>query len=229
MRKPILSTMSMVVVGVVLLTGPVLATDQKGAPKSNYHELLSRDNSLLLLIDLQPQFALSTHSIDTPTLTTNAVGITKAAKAFGVPTILSTNRASTYGGPFFKEVTAIRPDLTVYDRTAISALADDRVVKEIKGSGRKKIIIGGLWTDNCVMLPALEALKSGYEVYILADVSGDLNDMSHNMAMHRLIQAGAVPVTWIAVMLEWQRDWADTKTAGSVGTIFSEYFASVKK
>jgi len=229
MRKAIVRAISIVVAGVTFLADPALAADQQDTSKLKYQELLSRDNSLLLLIDLQPQFALATHSIDTRTLTTNAVGITKAAKAFGVPTILSTNRAASYGGAFFKEVTAIRPDLAVYDRTAISALADERVVKEIKAAGRKKIIIGGLWTDNCVMLPALEALKSGYEVYILADVSGDLNDASHNMAMLRLIQAGAVPVTWIAVMLEWQRDWADTRTASSVGTIFSEYFASIKK
>ena len=124
---------------------------------------------------------------------------------------------------------AARPDLTVYDRTLISAFDDTRIVKDINATGRKKIIIGGLWTENCVMLPSLQALAAGYDVYVLTDVSGGLNDVAHNMAIQRLIQAGATPVNWIAVMLEWQRDWADTKTAGDVGVIFSESMASGKK
>jgi nicotinamidase-related amidase len=93
------------------------------------------------------------------------------------------------------------------------------VVDEIKRSGRKKIIIGGLWTANCVMLPALSALREGYEVYILADVSGDVNLEAHDRAMQRLVQAGATPITWVALMLEWQKDWAHGATAGKVGEI----------
>jgi nicotinamidase-related amidase len=212
----------------VLLSLCTLTCVHAAQPRTGggYVELLTPDNSLLLLIDLQPQFALATHSIDTHTLTVNATGITKAAKVFGVPTILSTNRASTYGGPFFPEVTAVRPDLTVYDRTLISAFDDQRIVEEIRKSGRRKIIIGGLWTDNCVMLPALTALRDGYEVYVLTDVSGDINQSSHDMAILRLVQAGATPVTWLAVMLEWQRDWANARTAGAVGSIFSESMAN---
>ena len=117
-----------------------------------------------------------------------------------MPTILSTNRASIYGGPFFPEVTALRPDLTVYDRTLISAFDDQRIVEEVRKSGRRKLIIGGLWTDNCVMLPALTALRDGCEVCVLTDVCGDINQSSHDMAILRLVQAGATPVTWLAVL-----------------------------
>lgn len=213
---------------VMLACVPAAFADPPKSPtKNGYTELLTPKNSLLLLIDLQPQFALATHSITTEALTVNAAGITKAAKVFGVPTILSTNRAATYGGAFFPEVTQVRPDLVVFDRTLISAFDDQRIVADIQKSGRRKIIIGGLWTDNCVMLPALTALRDGYEVYVLTDVSGDINEASHDMAIRRLIQAGATPVTWLAVMLEWQRDWANTATAGDVGAIFSESMAGL--
>ncbi len=209
--------------------GVVAAAPSQGAGvPSGYRELLSRNNSMLLLIDLQPQFALATRTIGKDDLTSNAVGIAKVAKLFEVPTILSSNRASTYGGPFFAEITKALPKLAVHDRTVINAFDDADVAKAIREAGRKKRIIGGLWTDNCVMLPALTALKQGYDVYVLADVSGDVDVQSHQLAISRLVHAGAIPVTWLAVMLEWQWDWADTTTAGEVGALFSESMAARK-
>jgi nicotinamidase-related amidase len=188
-------------------------------PGSRYLEPLSPDNSLLLLVDLQPQYAFTVASIDTQTLINNAIGITKAAKVFAVPTVLATISAQSFAGPFFPQVQAVLPGVTPRDRTAINAWEDQSLVDEIRRSGRKKIIVGGLWTDSCVTLPVLSALRDGYEVYVLADVAGDVNQMSHEMAMLRMVQAGATPVTWLAVLLEWQRDWAREETAGAVSEI----------
>jgi nicotinamidase-related amidase len=187
--------------------------------RASYVEPLTPENSYLVLIDLQDMFGLTIGSIDQTALLNNAIGVTKAAKLFEVPTVLATANARTFGGPFFPAVTEVRKDLPVYDRTAINLWEDRRVVDEIKRSGRKKIIIGGLWTANCVMLPALSALREGYEVYILADVSGDVNREAHDRAMQRLVQAGATPITWLALMLEWQKDWARGATAAKVGEI----------
>jgi nicotinamidase-related amidase len=108
------------------------------------------------------------------------------------------------------------------ERTVINAWADSRVRDAVTATGRKKFVIAGLWTDNCVMLPALAALKEGYEVYVVADASGDYDAMSQQLAMERLVQAGAVPTTWLPVMLEWQADWGNSATAGPVAQIMRE-------
>ncbi len=196
-----------------------LAQSATATMRAGYVEPLTPENSYLVLVDLQDMFGLTVGSIDQTALLNNAIGVTKAAKVFNVPTVFATANAKTFGGPFFPAVTEVRRDLPVYDRTAINLWDDQRVVDEIKRSGRKKLIIGGLWTANCVMLPALSALREGYEVYILADVSGDVNAEAHDRAMQRLIQAGATPITWLALMLEWQKDWARVATAGRVGEI----------
>jgi nicotinamidase-related amidase len=203
-----------------LAPAPLLADPAKAAiTRSGYVEPLTPENSFLVLVDLQDMFGLTISSIDQTALVNNAVGVAKAAKVFNVPTVLATANARTFAGPFFAQVTEARQELPVYDRTAINLWDDKRVVEEIKRSGRKKIVIGGLWTANCVMLPALSALAEGYEVYILTDVSGDISRETHDRAVQRLIQAGATPINWIALMLEWQRDWARKETAGKVGEI----------
>jgi nicotinamidase-related amidase len=201
-------------------------TANTAARQVGYVQPLTAENSLLLMVDLQDMFGMTISSIDQTNLVNNATGIAKAAKVFNVPTILASANAKSFAGPFFQQVTQARPDLKVYDRTAINVWQDPRVVEQIKQSGRKKIIIGGLWTASCVMLPALSALGEGYEVYILSDVTGDITaDTQHN-AMQRLIQAGATPVNWVALMLEWQQDWSHKNTAGGVLKIASEHGAS---
>jgi nicotinamidase-related amidase len=220
-----MNTKMILAAALAVVTLPMAAPEAMAEPakvatvRSGYVEPLSSENSFLVLVDLQDMFGLTIGSIDQTALVNNALGVAKAAKVFNVPTVLATANARTFAGPFFAQVTEARKELPVYDRTAINLWDDTRVVDEIRRSGRKKIVIGGLWTANCVMLPALSALAEGYEVYILTDVSGDISRETHDRAVQRLIQAGATPINWIALMLEWQRDWARKETAGKVGEI----------
>jgi nicotinamidase-related amidase len=131
--------------------------------------------------------------------------------------------AESFGGPIFPQIKAAHPNHHTIDRTVINAWSDPRVANAVRATKRKKLLIAGLWTDNCVMLPALSALKEGYDVYIVADASGDPDAAAHELALQRLVQAGATPVTWIATMLEWQGDWARSDTSGSVLTIAREH------
>lgn len=191
-----------------------------GSPaQADIREPLTPQNSAVLLVDLQPQYAFSVHSIDSGKLINNATGLSKAARVFGVPTLFTTINAKSFAGSMFTEVVNARPDVTPIDRTSINALADERVRSAVARTRRKKILVGGLWTDSCVTLPVLSLLKEGYEVYVLTDVAGDVDESSHQMAIQRMVQAGAVPVTWLAVMLEWQGDWANSATAGQVAEI----------
>lgn len=199
------------------------ATMQSAAVSDGIRDPLTPQNSLLFYVDLQPQYVFSVHTIDAGALIKNAAGLAKAAKLFNVPTVFATISSRSFAGPMFAKVQEARPDITPIDRTAINALDDPRVENAITAAGRQKILIGGLWTDSCVVLPTLSLLKSGLQVYVLADIAGDVDRESHERGMQRMIQAGAVPVTWLPVVLEWQKDWANTATAGELVKIAQEH------
>lgn len=193
------------------------------AAHANRLEPLTPENSVLLMVDYQPQYVFSVHSIPTSELVNNATGLAKAAKVFSVPTVFTTVNAKSFGGPFFSQVQQARPDVTPVDRTGMNAWEEPKVRQAIVRTGRKKVLVAGLWTDSCVTLPVLSLLKEGYDVYVVTDASGDVNKDSHDMAVQRMVQAGAVPVTWLAVMLEWQRDWARTGTAKAISEIGKQH------
>jgi nicotinamidase-related amidase len=98
----------------------------------------------------------------------------------------------------------------------MDAWDDKNFVAAIEKSGRKKIVLAGLWTETCVALPTVQAIHDNYEVYVVEDCCGDVSQLAHDNAMKRVIQAGAKPVTALSVMLEWQRDWAETDTYDAV-------------
>src|SRR5208282_5170944 len=187
------------------------------------HTLLTPDNCVFLLIDYQPQMAFAVKNIDGQTLINNAVGLAKAAKVFAVPIILTTVAEKTFSGPMFSQLKDVFPDIKLIDRTTMNCWEDDRVVAAVKKTGRKKIVMGGLWTEVCIVDPTIDSLQEGFEVYVVADACGGTSVMAHEMAMQRMIQAGAVPVTWLQVLLELQRDWARTKTYDAVMGVAKEH------
>ena len=179
-------------------------------------ELLTPQNSTLLLIDYQPQMFFGVQSHDRQTIRNNVAGLSRAAQVFEVPTILTTVASDSFSGPQIKEISDVFPNQPRYDRTSMNAWDDARVVKAVKDTGRPKLIVGALWTEVCLTMPVLEALGEGFEVYIVTDASGGTSVEAHDMAVQRMVQAGAVPVTWQQVMLEWQRDWANQSTYDAV-------------
>ena len=140
-------------------------------PKAGLGALLTPDNCVLILIDHQPfQFA-GLRSHDTQTIINNVVGLAKAAKIFGVPTLLTTV-LERQGGYLIKPLQDVFPEQKPIDRTFINTWEDARVVDWVKKTGRKKIVMAALWTEICLAMPAIHALGEGYEVYIVTDASG---------------------------------------------------------
>jgi len=185
--------------------------------------LLTPQDSAVLLIDHQPQMAFATRSIDVVELRNNVTGLAKAAKIFGVPTILTTVAEKTFSGPIFPEIQAVFPDQKPIDRTTMNAWEDKRFYDAVKQTGRKKLVMASLWTEVCLVEPVLSALDEGFEVYIVTDASGGVSRDAHAMAVQRMIQAGATPVTWLQVMLEYQRDWARQNTYDAVVNVAKEH------
>jgi nicotinamidase-related amidase len=174
--------------------------------------LLTPSDHILILIDYQSQMAFATKSIDAVNLRNNAALISKAAKEFGVSTILTTVAEKTFSGPMFDEIRSVFQDAKVIDRTTMNTWEDAKVVAEVNRIAKSRLVFGGLWTSVCIVGPALSALDQGFEVYVVADACGDVSDEAHERAMQRMTQAGARPMTSLQYLLELQRDWARSET-----------------
>jgi len=174
--------------------------------------LLTPQDHTLILIDYQSQMAFATHSIEAITLRNNAGLIAHAAAGFGASTIVTSVAEKSFSGPFFDEVLSAFPGAEVIDRTSMNTWEDANVIKRVNAIGKSRIVLAGLWTSVCIVGPALSALSQGFEVYVIADASGDVSTEAHDRAMQRMIQAGAQPMTSVQYLLEMQRDWARTDT-----------------
>ncbi|OGI01007.1 MAG: hydrolase [Candidatus Melainabacteria bacterium GWF2_37_15] len=176
------------------------------------YDLLSPENSAVIFIDHEPQMIFGVGSIDRQLLLNNIEALAKSAKMFNVPTVLTTVAAKTFSGEILDEIKNVFPDITPIDRTTMNSWEDENFVRAVKTTGRKKLIIAALWTEVCLAFPVLYALKEGYEVYIVVDASAGVSKQVHKTAIKRMIQAGARPVTWMQVLLEFQRDWSRKET-----------------
>jgi nicotinamidase-related amidase len=180
--------------------------------------LLDPKRSVLLLIDHQPFQFSNLHSHDPTLVINNVVGLAKAAKAFNVPTVLTTVTEER-GGYLLKGIQGVFPEQKPINRTFINTWEDPRVVEAVKKTGRKQLVVAALWTDICLAMPVIHSLADGYDVFFVTDASGAVSREAHDMAVLRMVQAGAVPITFIAVLSEWQRDWAREATIPAVAEI----------
>lgn len=187
------------------------------------HSLLTPENCTVILIDHQPQMTFGVTSIDRQLLINNTVGLAKAAKVFNVPVILTTVETKSFSGYMWPQILELFPGKEPIERTSMNSWEDAKFVAEVERIGRKKLVIAALWTEVCLAFPAIQALEAGYEIYAVADASGGTSQVAHDMALQRVVQAGAAPVTWIQVLLEFQRDWARKETYNDVMAIVKEH------
>jgi nicotinamidase-related amidase len=175
-------------------------------------DMLTSDNSAICLIDYQPAMYQGVQSHDRLTTVHNVQILAKAARLFNIPTVISTVAAASFSGPFMPEVTNIFPDHEVIDRTSMNSWLDPKFRDAVNATGRKKVVVSGLWTEACVLFPTLDMLKEGFEIYVPADACGDVSLEAHNRAMDRVVQSGAIPITALQYVFELQQDWARAET-----------------
>jgi nicotinamidase-related amidase len=186
-------------------------------------EMLSPQNCAIALIDFQPAMYQGVQSHDRLITLNNVQVLAKSAKLFGIPTMLSTVEAKNFAGNFMPEITELFPDHRVIDRTSMNAWLDANFREAVRATGRKKLVLAGLWTEACVLFPTLDLLKEGFEIYVVADACGDLSIEAHNRSIERLSQAGAIPITSWQFAFELQQDWARTATYEGVMNILREH------
>jgi nicotinamidase-related amidase len=195
-------------------------------PKLSEKGLLTPDNCVITLIDLQPQMLFGVSSYDRQSIINCNVALAKAAKVFEVPVVLSTVETKSFSGNMWPQIQAVFPGEKPIERSSMNSWDDKNFVAAIEKTGKKKIVLSGLWTEICVALPTVQAIHDGYEVYVVEDCCGDVSQLAHDNAMKRVIQAGAKPVTSLSVMLEWQRDWAERDTYDAVMDIVKSHYGA---
>ena len=185
--------------------------------------LLTPEDSVVVLVDYQPQMFFSVTNTDRGQIINAAVALAKSAKVFDVPVILTTVAAETFSGPLLAPLTDVYPKTRPIDRTTMNFWEDRRVVDAVKATGRSKIVMAGLWTEVCIAQPALSAVEQGYAVYVPTDACGGVSWEAHENAIRRMQQHGVVPMNWLATLLEWQRDWGRTRTYDAVLDVIEQH------
>ena len=197
-----------------------------GRMKRSEKGLLTPDNCVVAFIDHQPQMLFGTSNFDRQSIINTTVALAKATRIFDVPVVLSTVETKSFSGNMWPQLKAIFPDQTPIERSSMNSWDDKNFVAAIERTGKKKIVLSGLWTETCVALPTIQAIHDGYEIYVAEDCCGDVSQLAHDNAMRRVVQAGAKPVTALSVLLEWQRDWAHKDTYDAVMDVVKHHFGA---
>lgn len=192
--------------------------------RNGLDSLLRPEDSVLVLIDHQPFQLANLNSHDPHMVVNNSAALAKSAKAFGVPTIL-TSVVEDRGGHIFPQITDVFPGQEVIDRTTLNTWEDKKVVDVVKATGRKQLIIAGLYTEICVAMPVIQALGEGWDVTVVTDACGGVSVESHEVAVQRMIAAGANVMTWLALASEWYRDHARTEHAAEFVKVLQHHAA----
>lgn len=175
---------------------------------NTYHQLYSPEDSAIVFIDHQPQMTFGVAGMDRATLINNVTLIAKVAKEFNVPAILTAVETESFSGYIWPQLLDVFAGQDVIERTSMNSWDSPEFRQAIEATGRKNILMCGLWTEVCVTWPTIEMLGAGYNIYVVEDCCGATSPQAHEAALSRMVQAGAVRVTTIGGLLEWQRDWA---------------------
>jgi nicotinamidase-related amidase len=189
-------------------------------------ELITAQNSVLLLVDYQSAMFKGVGSGNRTIIKNCSVAAAKAASILSVPVVLTTINPK-YNGECIKEIADLFPGQEAIARKipSFDAFEDDRVLAAVKKTGRKKLVVSGLWTSMCFAYTALHGIKEGFQVYGLMDAAGDSEPDAHKFGIKRMLQMGVVPITLISLTSEWMHDWGNPKVGDLMKEVFSKYDA----
>jgi nicotinamidase-related amidase len=194
-------------------------------PKTDW--LLTPQNAVLALIDYQPEQYAGVRSVDRDELLAHVTMLGRIATTFELPVVLSTVYVKHGMSGTNKELREALPGVPEIDRTTMNSWEDPDFRSAVERTGRKKLVLAGLWTEVCVAFPALDALRAGYEVYVVVDAIGGVSRVAHDSAMQRMTQAGVKPISVLGLACELQRDWGRPQ-AERLRAVMREYFGKLK-
>ncbi|AIU66482.1 MULTISPECIES: isochorismatase family protein [Vibrio] len=189
---------------------------------TKYSEFLTADNSVLAMIDHQTGLMVGLGDEHPTVLKNNIVGLTRTAKAIGLPSVVTASLPEGPNGPVMPEITQVLGEEVIEREGQINAWDSLAFKQAIEKTGRKKIIMAGIVTDVCLLFPALSAVEEGYDVYAVIDASGTWNKTVQEVTIQRLTQAGVKVTTWASVLAELMNDWR-SEHGEALGQVLAEH------
>lgn len=189
---------------------------------NQFHKLYTPEDSAIVFIDHQPQMLFGVGGIDRAAFINNVTLIAKAAKEFNVPSVLTAVETEGFSGYVFPQLLDVFPGQPVVERSSMNSWDDAGFRKAIEATKRKNILMTGLWTEVCITWPTISMLAEGYNIYVVEDCCGATSPAAQEAALSRMVQAGAIRVTTIAAILEWQRDWKNKEHYNALMTLLKQ-------
>lgn len=190
---------------------------------SHYRKLYTALDTAVVFVDHQPQMMFGVANSDRSLLLNNVTLLAKAAKEFNVPVVLTAIETESFSGYMWPQLLNVFPSQCVIERSSMNAWDDEAFRQAIEATGRKNILITGLWTEVCVTWPTIEMLGAGYNLYVVEDCCGATSVAAHEAALSRMVQAGATRLTALAALLEWQRDWKNREHYDALMEILKQH------
>jgi nicotinamidase-related amidase len=178
--------------------------------------LLTPANCAVIFLDHQPELLCEVAHEDRQDFLDNLLLLAKAAKLFGVPVILTAVESKGFSGKIAPQLLELFLDEKPIERSSMNAWDNPAFVAAVKNTGRRNFLLAALWSEACLVFPALQMLEEGYGVYAIKDASRGTSPAAQETALRRIEQAGGVTLTALQVLLELQRDWARTEHAEEV-------------
>jgi len=177
-------------------------------PTGGGQALLDPSDTVILLLDHQSGLFQTVKDIGLPELRANVVMLAKLAKVMKIPVLTTASEPNGTNGPLIPEIHQTAPHAVYVPRKGeVNAWDNEDFVKAVRATGRKTLIMAGVWTSVCVMFPALDAKAAGFKVYAVIDASGDPSEMASRTSLARFVQGGIIPTTTNAVLSEVHRTW----------------------
>lgn len=170
------------------------------------YEPLTADNAALVLVDHQVGLMTGVRDYSTGELKHNVVALAKAARALGLPIVVTTTARDSMWGPTFPELVEALPGIEIIDRSSVNAYDDERVARAIEATGRKKLIFAGISLEVCAAFPAMTAVARGLDAYVAVDASGTFSQTKRDVGLLRMQAAGVVVSDYATLMVEILKD-----------------------
>lgn len=184
--------------------------------------LLDPNDAVVLLLDHQTGLFQTVKDVPIQQLRSNTVALAKIAEQAKMPIIYTASEPTGPNGPIMEELAAAAPTMKYVGRKGeVSAWDNDDFVKAVEATGRKTLVMAGVWTSVCVAFPALQAKADGYKVFVIMDASGDVSDMASEVTLARMTQAGIIPMTTNTMLSESHRTW-NRPDAAQWGALYAE-------
>lgn len=183
-------------------------------PTGGGQALIDPSDALILLLDHQSGLFQTVKDIPVADLRRNVEMVARLATLLDIPVITTASEPNGTNGPLMPEIHRDAPHAVYVPRKGeVNAWDNDDFVAQVRSTGRRTLIMAGVWTSVCVMFPALDARAAGYDVYAILDASGDPSEMASRTSLARFVQGGVRPITTNSLLSELHRTWARPEAA----------------